>query len=40
VDFVVDVGGKLELFEANWTELPSDFGLAKALDPHTSTSGV
>ena len=23
VDFVVDVGGRLELFEAKWTELPS-----------------
>ena len=23
VDFVVDVGGKLELFEAKWTELPA-----------------
>jgi len=22
VDFVVDVGGRLELFEAKWTELP------------------
>lgn len=24
VDFVADVGGKLELFEAKWTELPSE----------------
>jgi TIR domain len=24
VDFVVDVGGQLELFEAKWTELPSE----------------
>jgi uncharacterized protein len=24
VDFVVDVGGRLELFEAKWTELPAD----------------
>ena len=24
VDFVVDVGGRLELFEAKWTELPHD----------------
>src|SRR5438552_1662092 len=24
VDFVVDVGGRLELFEARWTELPTD----------------
>jgi uncharacterized protein len=24
VDFVVDVGGKLELFEAKWTEVPAD----------------
>src|SRR5438034_7514728 len=24
VDFVVDVGGRLELFEAKWTELPTD----------------
>ena len=24
VDFVVDVGGRLELFEAKWTELPSE----------------
>ena len=24
VDFVVDVGGKLELFEAKWTELPAE----------------
>jgi len=24
VDFVVDIGGRLELFEAKWTELPSD----------------
>ena len=23
MDFVVDVGGKLELFEAKWTELPA-----------------
>ena len=23
VDFIVDVGGRLELFEAKWTELPS-----------------
>ena len=23
VDFVIDVGGRLELFEAKWTELPS-----------------
>ena len=23
MDFVVDVGGRLELFEAKWTELPS-----------------
>jgi uncharacterized protein len=24
VDFVIDVGGRLELFEAKWTELPAD----------------
>src|SRR5437763_16661611 len=24
VDFVVDVGGRLELFEAKWTELPAE----------------
>jgi len=24
VDFVVDIGGRLELFEAKWTELPSE----------------
>lgn len=24
VDFVVDVGGRLELFESKWTELPGD----------------
>jgi uncharacterized protein len=24
VDFVIDVGGRLELFEAKWTELPSE----------------
>ena len=24
VDFVADVGGRLELFEAKWTELPAD----------------
>jgi hypothetical protein len=24
VDFVVDVGGRLDLFEAKWTELPGD----------------
>jgi predicted AAA+ superfamily ATPase len=24
VDFVVDIGGKLELFEAKWTELPTE----------------
>lgn len=24
VDFVVDIGGQLELFEAKWTELPSE----------------
>ena len=24
VDFVVDVGGRLDLFEAKWTELPED----------------
>ena len=24
VDFVADIGGKLELFEAKWTELPSE----------------
>ena len=24
VDFLVDVGGRLELFEAKWTELPDD----------------
>jgi len=24
VDFVADVGGRLELFEAKWTELPSE----------------
>lgn len=24
VDFVVDVGGRLDLFEAKWTELPSE----------------
>jgi uncharacterized protein len=23
VDFVVDVGGRMELFEAKWTEVPS-----------------
>ena len=23
VDFVVDVGGRIELFEAKWTELPA-----------------
>jgi len=23
VDFVVDVGGRLELFEAKWTEVPA-----------------
>jgi uncharacterized protein len=23
VDFVVDIGGRLELFEAKWTELPA-----------------
>jgi len=23
VDFVIDIGGKLELYEAKWTELPS-----------------
>jgi hypothetical protein len=23
VDFVVDIGGKVELYEAKWTELPS-----------------
>ena len=31
VDFVVDTGGRLELFEANWTELP-DVGDALNLD--------
>ena len=24
MDFVVDVGGRLELFEAKWTELPAE----------------
>jgi len=24
VDFVVDIGGRLELFEAKWTEIPHD----------------
>ena len=24
VDFMVDVGGRLELFEAKWTELPAE----------------
>lgn len=24
VDFVVDVGGELKLFEAKWTELPAE----------------
>ena len=24
MDFIVDVGGRLELFEAKWTELPTD----------------
>jgi len=24
VDFVVDIGGRLELFESKWTELPGD----------------
>ena len=24
MDFVVDVGGRLDLFEAKWTELPGD----------------
>jgi uncharacterized protein len=24
VDFIIDSGGRLELFEAKWTELPSD----------------
>jgi hypothetical protein len=31
VDFVVDTGGRLELFEANWTELP-DVGDTLNLD--------
>ena len=31
VDFVVDAGGRLELFEAKWTELP-DAGDAVNLD--------
>ena len=24
MDFVVDIGGRLDLFEAKWTELPGD----------------
>lgn len=24
IDFVVDIGGRLDLFEAKWTELPGD----------------
>jgi hypothetical protein len=31
VDFVVDAGGRLELFEAKWTELP-DMGDTVNLD--------
>jgi hypothetical protein len=31
VDFVVDAGGRLELFEAKWTELP-DLGDTVNLD--------
>jgi hypothetical protein len=46
VDFVIDAGGKLELFEAKWTELPDpsdavnlDF-VRKALGSSTVASGA
>jgi hypothetical protein len=37
-DFVVDVGGRLELFEAKWTELP-DVGDTVNLDPVRNVVG-
>ena len=46
VDFIVDVGGRLELFEAKWTELPAESDVVnldfmrKTLGKARVTSGV